>query len=102
MRAFDWIETDVHEDVGLIAQEVEEIAPELVSENNGIKHINPTRLLWYCVKAIQQLSGELPRTALMKSDEGMTLDEKKAWIAAIRESQKPVEREPIEFTLPVQ
>lgn len=102
MRAFDWIETDVHEDVGLIAQEVEEIAPELVSENNGIKHINPTRLLWYCVKAIQQLSGELPRTALMKSDEGMTLDEKKAWIAAIRESQKPVERDPIEFTLPVQ
>ncbi|MCB5520604.1 tail fiber domain-containing protein, partial [Erysipelatoclostridium ramosum] len=69
MRAFDWIETDVQEDVGLIAQEVEEIAPELVSENNGIKHINPTRLLWYCVKAIQQLSGELPRTALMKSDE---------------------------------
>ncbi len=102
LRAFDWIESDGHEDIGLIAQELEKIAPNLVTENDGIKHINPTRLLWYCVKAIQQLSGELPRTALMKSDEGMTLDEKKAWIAAIRESQKPVEREPIEFTLPVQ
>lgn len=102
MHSFDWIENGEHESIGLIAQEVEAIAPDLVSESSGIKHINSTRLLWYCVRAIQQIQ-KIPTTnTLMMSAEKMTLEEKKAWIAEMKENQKPVEAEPNVITIPIQ
>ena len=105
MRSFDWIENGEHESIGLVAQEVEAIAPDLVSESGGVKHINPTRLLWYCVRAIQQIQKiqKIPAmNTLMMSAEKMTLEEKKAWIAEMKENQKLVEAEPNVITLPIQ
>lgn len=105
-KSFDWIESGAHEKVGLIAQEVEKIDPSLVSENQEVKNINPTRLLWYCVKAIQELAGSAgvsaPQIMAMAADAqepDMTLDEKKAWIKAVREKYKPIKAEPIKILI---
>lgn len=100
-KSFDWIENGDHEKVGLIAQEVEKLDPSLVSENKEVKNINPTRLLWYCTKAIQELSmaseistPKMMRTVINAPTSEMTVDEKKAWIKTIREKYAPVECDP--------
>ena len=105
-KAFDWIESGGHEKVGLIAQDVEKIDPSLVSVSQEIKNINPTRLLWYCAKAIQELAAlsgigaDAPKIMAMAADPeapDMTLEEKKAWIKSIREKYKPIKAEPIKM-----
>jgi hypothetical protein len=54
-RTFDWIANDKH-DVGLIAQEVEEIFPELVrTDDNGFKTINYSKLTVFLLKALQEM-----------------------------------------------
>lgn len=100
-KEFDWIVSGEHEDVGLIAQEVEQIAPALVSEKDEQKYINTTRLLWYCAKAIQELAGkvgvsapEIMTMALDDSGVDMTLEEKKEWIEYIKKKYTPVPERP--------
>ena len=58
---FDWREDakkDGH-DVGLIAQEVEQIYPEMVTEKNGIKHISYQKLTPLLLSAIKDLNERL-------------------------------------------
>lgn len=100
-KEFDWIVSGEHEDVGLIAQEVEQIAPALVSEKDEQKYINTTRLLWYCAKAIQELAGnvgvsapEIMTMSLNDSDADMTLEEKQEWIDYIKKKYTPVPERP--------
>ena len=46
--------------VGVIAQEVQEILPEIVDthEETGVLSVNPDNLTWYLVNAVQELSAE--------------------------------------------
>ena len=45
--------------VGVIAQEIEEILPDVVKEETtGVKSVNPDNITWYLVKAIQELKAE--------------------------------------------
>jgi hypothetical protein len=55
--AFDWKSNSSH-DIGLIAQEVEQIFPELVFENptDGYKGINYSRIPALLISAVQELS----------------------------------------------
>lgn len=107
-REFDWIESGLHESLGLVAQEVEAIIPDLVSNsNNGVKYINPTRLLWYCAKAIQEIYERLDNTAIKKSLNinaklnKMTEDEKREWIASIKECSRPIDAKPHTLKIPI-
>ncbi|POP32504.1 hypothetical protein C3B58_11655 [Lactonifactor longoviformis] len=108
-REFDWIESKEHEQLGLVAQEVEQIEPELVKENSeGIKYINPTRLLWYCAKSIQQLShmmtpneAEKPVKKYYKGKK-FTVDEKKEWIAERKENNRPIKGKTHKLKVPVE
>lgn len=85
-KEFDWIESGEHQSLGLIAQDVKEIYSELVSENEDVMYINPTKLLYFCVKAIQQLHEEVSGSKVqvskirMMNQNEMTLNEKKEWI----------------------
>jgi len=63
---FTWIKNG-REDFGLIAQEVQQIAPELISENEGILSINNTLLNMMTTHAIQELSKEHENTLLVAS-----------------------------------
>lgn len=95
-KSFDWIENGEHEAIGLIAQELEKLVPELVNENKELKHINTTRLLWYCAKAIQELYQIITpeRNFVYMENQQMTLEEKKKWIFERKEKLKPVKELP--------
>ena len=55
---FKWIKNN-KENVGFIAQEVEQIIPNIVSDNDEYKTIAETKIIAYLVGAIQELDKEL-------------------------------------------
>ena len=55
---FKWIK-DNKDNVGFIAQEVEQIIPNIVSDNDEYKAIAETKIIAYLVGAIQELDKEL-------------------------------------------
>ena len=63
MVEFDFIENHKHEEVGLIAQEVEKIIPQAISRNpdneDDFLHIDYTTFVPYLIKAIQELNQKL-------------------------------------------
>ena len=63
MVAFDFIESKKHEEIGLIAQEVEAIVPEVISRDpenpDGYLHIDYTAFVPYLLKAIQELDQKI-------------------------------------------
>lgn len=65
MVKFDFIETQKHEEVGLIAQEVEKIIPQAISRNpdneDDFLHIDYNTFVPYLIKAIQELNQKVER-----------------------------------------
>jgi len=55
---YDRIGTNKHE-IGLIAQEVEQVLPELVSETNGIKSVAYSNVVSILVESIKELKQEI-------------------------------------------
>jgi trimeric autotransporter adhesin len=46
--------------LGVIAQEIEEILPDMVkTESTGVKSVNPDNLTWYLVNAVKELSAKV-------------------------------------------
>jgi len=58
MKEFDWIENEEHCDLGVIAQQLQEVAPHLVDENKetGKLSIKINKFIPYLIKAVQELS----------------------------------------------
>ena len=65
MKTFDFIDTGIHEEVGLIAQEVEEILPSIISRNPENKddylHIDYVGFVPYLIKSIQELTKKIEK-----------------------------------------
>ena len=65
MVKFDFIKDKKHEEVGLIAQEVEEIIPQAISRDpeseDSYLHIDYTAFVPYLIKAIQELNHKLEK-----------------------------------------
>lgn len=61
LKEFDWIQTNEHQDIGIIAQQILPIAPELVGkdEKDGHLVLKADKLVYYCIKAIQELCERL-------------------------------------------
>ncbi len=61
--AFDFIESKKHEEIGLIAQEVETVVPEVISRDpenpDGYLHIDYIAFVPYLLKAIQELDQKI-------------------------------------------
>ena len=46
--------------LGVIAQEIETILPDVVKEEStGVKNVNPDNLTWYLVNAVKELSTQV-------------------------------------------
>jgi hypothetical protein len=46
--------------VGVIAQEIEEILPDMIkTQSTGVKSVNPDNLTWYLVNAVKELSAKV-------------------------------------------
>lgn len=57
MKEFDWCENDEHVPIGIIAQQLREVAPELIeTAKTGLLSIKTSSLIYYAIKAIQELS----------------------------------------------
>lgn len=61
---YDWIESDIHtnkgHDIGVIAQEVEKIAPEaVITRDNGYKAVNYEKLIPVLIQAIKELNDKV-------------------------------------------
>ena len=84
LKSFDWIESGKHEDIGFIAQQVQEILPELVDENadTGRLSVKSDKFIPYLVKAVQELaqmqSGEAQATATIATTAATARKRKKA------------------------
>ena len=65
MVAFDFIDSKKHEEIGLIAQDVEAVIPQVISQNpenpDGYLHIDYTALVPYLIKAIQELNQKIEK-----------------------------------------
>lgn len=65
MVAFDFIKTGKHEEIGLIAQEVEAVLPSAVSKNpekeDDYLHIDYVAIVPYLIKAIQELNQKIEK-----------------------------------------
>ena len=63
MKSFDFISTGKHEEVGLIAQEVEAILPSVISKNpekaDDYLHIDYVAIVPYLIKSIQELNQKI-------------------------------------------
>lgn len=61
MKSFDWIENNEHEDIGFIAQQLQEIIPDLIYEDSTTTKlsIKTTKFIPYIIKAIQEISEKL-------------------------------------------
>lgn len=58
MKQFDWIESGQHEDIGMIAQQLETICPDLIytDESTGKLSIKINKFIPYLIKSIQELT----------------------------------------------
>ena len=63
MVAFDFIRTGKHEEIGLIAQEVESVLPSVISKNpekeDDYLHIDYVAIVPYLIKSIQELNQKI-------------------------------------------
>jgi hypothetical protein len=103
LKEFDWIQTGIHQDIGIIAQQLMLTAPELIGEDEKDGHLTlkTDKLVYYCIKAIQELCEKLD----MKYDKPEWVDpysylEKKAFCAKLPSSVATDEvytKPPVEF-----
>lgn len=58
LKEFDWIENDTHENIGIIAQQLQDVLPDLVVEDKltGKLSIKTVEFIPYLIKAVQELS----------------------------------------------
>jgi len=61
IRSYDWIKDGRHVSAGIVAQDLQKIAPELVSENSstGMLGIRYMELVPYLVKALQEQNAQM-------------------------------------------
>lgn len=83
IKSYDWVKNDKHVKAGIIAQQLQKVAPDLILEHGEEKElsINIEQLLNYCVKAIQELAdmvGYKPKKHAEWTDP-YTLEEKLAY-----------------------
>lgn len=60
MKSFDWIDNGHHQDIGIIAQQLQDVLPNLIAENSDNKlSIKPIEFIPYLIKAVQELSQQI-------------------------------------------
>ena len=69
LKSFDWITTNKHEEIGMIAQQLQEVLPDSVYEDESTTKlsIQPIKLIPYLIKAIQELSAKIDGEPKKKS-----------------------------------
>ena len=87
MKSFDWRIDNKHEDIGIIAQQLQEVLPDLVYEDELTTKlsIQPIKFIPYLIKAIQELSAKIDKDTKPKNNKSKG-NNKKSY------SQKEIDR----------
>jgi hypothetical protein len=56
--SFDWLDTGAHA-YGVIAQELEQIVPEAVVENAGVKSVNYNMIIAFLIESNKELAARV-------------------------------------------
>ena len=78
MKSFDWRIDNQHENIGIIAQQLQEVLPDLVYEDELTTKlsIQPIKFIPYLIKAIQELSEKINGSSLGKTKSKRTVSTK--------------------------
>lgn len=93
IKSFDWLTDGRHVGAGVIAQQLRQIIPELVSEDdNGLLGVNYIGLIPYLVKAVQELSTAVMPSKLTRSRRNATSYEytEEEKMAAVELAKPPI------------
>lgn len=106
MMQFDWIESGEHCDLGMIAQQVREIAPYLVNEDKdtGKLSLKIDKFIPYLMKAVQELSEKVNggnTRAKRKWADPFTEEEKSKFVTANAPKSKKQKTAAKQFKIPV-
>lgn len=96
LKEFDWIETDEHQAIGLIAQQILPFASELIrkDEKTGCLRLKTDQLVYYCIKAIQELCESLGmRHPAAIYNEPYSSTEKQAFVKKVSRKTEMLEDE---------
>lgn len=103
LKEFDWVQDGTHEDIGVIAQQLQQVIPDLVQEEkDGHLSIKTTKFIFYLIKAIQELSGD--GYEKVPWSDPYTLLDKKIFCAKLEQSNPVKDDKPIEpetITIPI-
>lgn len=100
LKEFDWIQSNEHEPIGIIAQQLQEFAPELVEEKDGHLSIKTMKLIFYLIKAVQELSSKTEKRIVWQDP--YTLLDKKVFCAKMNAgSQTRVEKKHTPMQIPI-
>ena len=93
IKSFDWLTDGKHVGAGIIAQQLRQIIPELVGEDdNGLLGVNFIGLIPYLVKAVQELSTAVMPSKLARSRRSVALYEytEEEKMAAVELAKPPI------------
>lgn len=115
LKQFKWIDSINNGDfvpIGIIAQQLEKVAPELISKikventNDNVLNIKISELVFYCIKAIQELTELLVPTQYDKATydknlEGKGIHHYSDDIAPVGSNQNLIEEETKNLSIPI-
>lgn len=86
MKEFDWIASGEHVNIGMIAQQLQTVEPDLVHEDTstGRLFININKFIPYLIKAVQELSSYITSDVAMFTN----ADSASRWIDPYTEEEK--------------
>lgn len=89
LKEFDWIENNEHENIGIIAQQLETILPDLIyrDENTDKLSIKTDRFIPYLIKAVQELYNLISKAGNMSLKTNKVIN-KTCWTDNYSESEK--------------
>ena len=93
--SFDWLEDGKHEDAGVIAQDIESLFPDCVTEDKeGVKQVIPIKLLYHVIKAIQEINDKIDGTNTVQGRiDPYTKEEKQKFVNELKKKeQEEIER----------
>lgn len=88
--SFDWLTDGKHEDAGVIAQDIENLFPDCVTEDkDGVKQVIPTKLLYHTIKAVQELNDKIDGTNTVQGRiDPYTKEEKQAFVDSLKKKEQ--------------
>ena len=88
--SFDWMETGEKVNAGVIAQDIETLFPDCVTENcDGVKQVIPIKLMYHLIKAVQELYDKMEDTQTIQGRvDKYTMKEKQEFLKTLEEKKK--------------